>query len=374
MPPPDSGRVPAVLLLSDLLDLGGAETQLLQMAARLRGGRLEPRLGVLRDRRVRAVEGSGIETEDLTRFGMRFPGDPAALRRLAAFLRSDSIRLVYASHAWSQVFAALLGRRAVFVAAEHGFRVSAARPWLEPWRRAALRRAAAVVAVSEVQADWIARDLGVRRERIAVIPNAVDVDRHAFRSPRRSDGGASTTTRPVILSVARLVPEKDHATFLHAMTQLDAEAVLVGDGPLRRVLEAKTNALGLRERVRFAGEQSDPRPFYDRADLFCLSSTSESQGIAVLEAMASGVPVVATRVGGIPEVVEHDVSGLLVPRSDPTALADALRRLLDAPALAERLAEGARARVVERFSWTRRVERLEDLFLQLIAMRGGERA
>jgi glycosyltransferase involved in cell wall biosynthesis len=138
--------------------------------------------------------------------------------------------------------------------------------------------------------------------------------------------------------------------------------LLVGDGPLRGELEAIARRAGLAERVVFAGLQQDVRPYYAALDVFLLSSEFEGLPLALLEAMAGGLPVVATAVGGVPEAIESGTHGLLVPFGAPALLSQAVSRLLGDPELRARLGENARERVRRDFSVERMARELETIY------------
>jgi glycosyltransferase involved in cell wall biosynthesis len=155
-------------------------------------------------------------------------------------------------------------------------------------------------------------------------------------------------------SVARLDPVKDLATLLTAFAGLaqarpDARLVLVGDGPERERLEAATRESGLQDRVHFLGARDDVRSLLPGLDAYVNSSTYEGVSLTIVEAMATGLPVVATRVGGTPEVLEHNVNGRLVPAGGADALAAALEDLAGSEAERRRLGRAARETVERRF-------------------------
>jgi N-acetyl-alpha-D-glucosaminyl L-malate synthase BshA len=146
-----------------------------------------------------------------------------------------------------------------------------------------------------------------------------------------------------------------------------AVLMLVGDGPERTAVERQVRDLGLTGQVAFLGEQARMGPFFAQADLFLLPSAQESFGLAALEALASGVPVVATDVGGVSEVVRHGETGRLVPSSDPRAMAAAVVDLLaDAPRRTA-MGQAARADAMERFRPEPVVSRVESLYRELLA-------
>jgi type III pantothenate kinase len=182
--------------------------------------------------------------------------------------------------------------------------------------------------------------------KIRVIPNGVDVDHFAPGEP-----GAARTDPFRFAIVGRLEPRKGVDLAISALTRVpNATLDVVGDGESRAELEASARMLGVMDRVRFHGAVDDVRPLVADADAVVCSSRTEGLGIALLEAMAMGIPVVGFAVGGVPESVVHGVTGLLAPEGDVEALA---ARMRDATASRDRvrtMGEAARARVVERFS------------------------
>lgn len=224
--------------------------------------------------------------------------------------------------------------------------------------RRAVRRADRVVVTSEYCRDVARRAYGVPRERLAVVPEGIDAE--AWRPVPRPGGG----DRRTVLSVARQYPRKNTETLLRALARVRrrvpaVEARVVGGGPRLPALRELARSLGLDEVVTFLGELEDPadvRAEYGAADLFCLPSRQEGFGIVFLEAMASGLPVVAGDAAAVPEVVPDGEAGLLVPPEDEGALADALVRLLEDPELRERMGARGLERADE-FAWDRVAER-----------------
>ena len=217
--------------------------------------------------------------------------------------------------------------------------------------------------------------------RIEVVPNFVDPeqfhpgdgrsDMHRLFPWARWDGPKSPG---VLLHASNFRPIKRVADTVHALAEVlrsrEAVLVLVGDGPERRSVEGLVETLGLGERVAFLGERRHLGPLFAQADLFLLPSEQESFGLAALEALASGVPVVATDVGGIPEVVRQGETGRLVPPGDPRALAAAVLELLGDDSRRTRMGEVARTDATRRFRPEPVVTRLETLYRELIAQGG----
>lgn len=197
--------------------------------------------------------------------------------------------------------------------------------------------------------------LGVARSRIAVLHNPIYAD---WLKMTREEAGAWARERygirpeePVILAVGRLSHEKAHVDLVAALQHVpQARLLIVGEGPERGNIEAAIASLSLADRVILAGHHSDVGPFFARADVFCLPSLSEGSPYVLLESMSAGVPVVASRVGGIPEMVTHEKTALLTPPQDPLALSVALQRILGEPVLGQRLAAEARVAIHERHS------------------------
>jgi glycosyltransferase involved in cell wall biosynthesis len=177
-----------------------------------------------------------------------------------------------------------------------------------------------------------------------------------------------------VLIVGRLSKEKDHITLIRALSQLQPRIgphlLIVGEGPNRSSIEQEIARLGLTEHVTLTGHQPSAEPYYGIADLAVLSSLSEGSPNALLEAMAAGVPAVATAVGGIPEIVQDGESALLVQPSDLEGMSAAMVRLLiDEPGLALELAERSRTLVRERHTPEGRVRRLIGIYRSVAGSR-----
>jgi glycosyltransferase involved in cell wall biosynthesis len=223
------------------------------------------------------------------------------------------------------------------------------------------------IAVSRDIAQRLVERLHWPAHKIEVIHNAVQVER--FGHPANSDlrRALSGGDRPILLTVARLDSQKGHDVLLRALAQVPgAQLVLAGDGPERTALEAQASALGLSDRVLFVGHRTDVSELLAASDIFVLPSLYEGSSLAVLEAMAAMRPVVATAIGGTNELIVHRESGLLVPPTDPDALAVALRQALASPQLRNQLAKKARLRVEQHFSASTIAERISGLYEHLL--------
>jgi glycosyltransferase involved in cell wall biosynthesis len=207
-------------------------------------------------------------------------------------------------------------------------------------RDLALRRATRIVVPSRFLAD-VAAGWGIERAHIAVLPNPVDPpvldDRGELRRMHGLDG-------PTLAFTGRFAPQKALGVALDALSRVEGiSLVLAGDGPERPAVEAAARRMGLGSRVRFLGPQPRPTVFelLRAADAALLTSTWENFPFAVVEALAVGTPVLATNVGGVPEIIEEGHNGLLVPPDDPEAMAAAISRFFGDAELRERLGAGA---------------------------------
>jgi glycosyltransferase involved in cell wall biosynthesis len=310
----------------------------------------------------------GIRVHALVEAGRFDRAVMPALRSLAEERKPDLIQ----SHAVKSHFlvrTAGLDRAAPWVAFHHGYTwpdfKARAYNQLDRWSLRAARR---VLTVSQpFRRELIGR--GVAAERIEVVHNAIDPQwgqRREAPEALRAKLGIAPDAR-VLLIVGRLSLEKDHRTLLEAMRRLPGDApaahlVIVGEGPERPRIEETVRKLGLAGSVTLTGQVPSAEPYYGIADLCVLSSLSEGSPNALLEAMAAGVPVVATAVGGIPEMVSHGESALLIEPADCQAMTSAIARLLADGELARRLAERARQLIFERHTPQARTRRLVEIY------------
>ena len=225
-----------------------------------------------------------------------------------------------------------------------------------PFLRRVLRRASRIVVSSPNLAEHAA-ELRDFRDKCVVVPFGIDTAR-LQRTPavaRIADGIAERFPGPRILFVGRLVPYKGVDVLLRAMRDVNATALIVGDGPLRQALQEQASAAGISSRVNFLGQLGDEDVIahLHACDLFVLPSVTRAEtfGVVQLEAMACGKPVVSTNLPtGVPWVNRHEHSGLVVPPGDDRALASALNRLLNDAVLRQRMGDSARQRVADEFT------------------------
>jgi glycosyltransferase involved in cell wall biosynthesis len=309
---------------------------------------------------VATARAAGLNVEVIDE---RFRFDPRVIGTLKKTVERHGADLIETHHVKSHFLLRVSGlwKRRPWIAYHHGYTFTDAKMRLyNQLDRWSLRAAARVITVSQAAAQELIRG-GVRPERIHALHNSIDPNwardiRPAEIQAHKTQLGI-TKQEPVILAVGRLSREKAHVDLLHAFARLrqtspdlGARLVIVGDGPERRVLEQKAASLKVAERVTFVGHAHDVRPYYALASLMALPSLSEGSPIALLEAMVSGVPVVATKVGGVPEIVTHGESALLVSPRDPDALANAIEQLFHNALLAAKLAANARDVVLRNHS------------------------
>ncbi len=324
---------------------------------------------------VSAAREQGLNVEiipERRRFDLRVL---PALRGVAERQRPDlvvshSVKshfLVSRSHIW---------RNIPWVAFHHGYTTTDRKMrvynLLDRW---SLPVADRLVTVCEVFAKELARKTGVPLEKISVQHNSIrarprtsPTDAQALRLKLEIDRGDS-----VLLAVGRLSKEKAHVDLLAAFARLRETApelkyklVIVGDGPERATLEAAALSKGVASDVIFTGQQSDVDPYYAAADVFVLPSHSEGSPNVLLEAMAANLPIVATAVGGVPEMVKNNESALLVPERDPNAMAAAIKRVLSEQDLALRLTTNAAALVASRYTPGEYVRSLVEIYRDVI--------
>lgn len=333
-------RAARVLLFVDSFDHGGSQGQLVELADGLAGDPgFDVWIGCLRQRgpllRRLVVPTTRIREYRLTRFyDARGAGQIARLAWDLGRLRMD---LVHAFDFYANVMcaaAAGLNPRTRLIVSRRYDRLSDRRLHRlgEAW---SYRLADAVVINSAMVARDVAQRFGLAHEKIAIIANGVDLARFAHQPPPvRSDASRGRMRLGV---VARLAREKGLDVLLEATRLLverscDVEVVVVGEGELRPELEQAVARLGLEDRVEFVGAHADVHPWLATFDVAVLPSRGEGLPNALLEYLASGRPVVATRVGAVPEVLNDPGVGVVVPPDEPRSLADALEVLLrDAP-------------------------------------------
>ena len=293
--------------------------------------------------------------------------DLRLVRGLAEIMRRRRIDVVH-THAWGTVvegwLAAKLARVRYVIHGEHG--TMETRSTNIAVQRRLWTRVNRLLAVSGELANRMSRATGISRDRIHVIPNGVDLPPAFSRDDVRAALGIEPGTF-VVLAVGRLVPVKNYRLLLAAARSLVGASrrwrfLIAGDGPLREELESEIARLGLQEAVTLLGLRQDVSALMCAADAFVLTSSSEGMSNTILEAMASGRPVVATRVGGNPELVQEGITGMLVDPIIPTELCAALGTLANEPHRVRRMGQAGRQRVEREFSRARMISNYTEMY------------
>jgi len=367
---------PRLLILTVGFTVGGAEQLILTTAPRLQRDGFEVT--------VACLKGWGVLGDELEARGVRAVAlgakgwfDLRAFGRLLSMLRRDRVQIVRGHLFWANLTARLVGRIApvpVVVTTHHDTDV-----WMRWYHRLAERATAplsdAVTTCSEAVRRHAIETLGIRPGLVHTLPNAIEIPEVACdpltreRVRRELGAGAGDI---LVGTLGRLVePKKGLMVFLAAARSLLRDVprirfVLVGDGPQRAALEERATREGVSHCTVFAGIRRDVAEVMRALDLFVQPSLWEGFGLTALEAMAAGTPVVATRVGGVPEVIVDGETGLLVPPGDAEALAAACARVLSDRDLAARLGRSGRERVRQHFDIERLVGQIEALYRELL--------
>jgi glycosyltransferase involved in cell wall biosynthesis len=383
------GRL-GVVALVDRLVHGGAERLAADIATRLDPERFASTLCVSRwsdpghaaapeapERLRAAAEAAGVRFLGLTRRGR---WDLAEWRPLVRLLRSGEVQVLHGHMFGSNVWAVVLGRLTgipVVIAHEHSWAFTGDRPRQLVDRHVIGRGSDVVIACSREDRRRMIEVEGIAADRVLFLPNGI-VGRPptSGRDVRRELGIA--VDAPVVGSVGALRAEKRFDVLLRAAAQLvpswpGLRVMIAGAGAERSALEALAGDLGLGQRAMLLGARDDVPDVLAAIDVAVTCSDFEGSPLSVLEYMEAGLPVVATRVGGLPDLIEDGVHGLLVSRRDPAALAQALDALLGDPGRRRAMGEAGRRRRREQFDFELMVERLEDLYERLYAGRRGPR-
>ncbi len=351
-----------VLHLINTLSAGGAELHLLTLCRHLRDRGVDPVVACLRERVVgsrslrRDFEASGVRVADLGaagRYDSRFFG---RVMRLVAAEQPDILHTHLPRADMAGAFVKYRRPSIVWVSSVHAvYSVDWSARWSLPLMHRLWRRADRILCISHAVCDWLI-GAGLPPERAAVIHYGIDTERLSgaridLRQGWRLDG------RFVIGSIGRLEPRKGHQILIRAMPEIlrqvaDAQLLIAGHDPwgygaeLRR--QIRDSRVG--DRVSLVGFQSDIGAFLAALDVFAFATCSEGFGQVMVEAMAAGKPIVASRVAPLTEIAVHDESALLVEPGQPAAFADALARLAREPVRRQRLAQRAGERVRRYFS------------------------
>ena len=385
--PGADGEPVRVLRIFSRLNIGGPSVHVILLSAYLRDRGYETRLvvGTEAGREGNMFElarEKQVECEPLAGLGREIAplSDLRALLGLKRLIRAWKPTIVHTHTAKAGMLGRLAARLAGVPIVVHTFHGHVLRGYFSPAKTALFRRlethlagyADVLVAVSEEVKNDLVRFGVAPAGRIRVIPLGLELAHLAGPLPRgalRREAGFASDA-PLVGMVGRLVPIKDAPTFLRAARLVrdarpDVRFALVGDGDERPALEQLASELEVSGALHFSGWRSDLRPVYGDLDLVVNSSLNEGTPVALIEAMAAGRPVVATRVGGTPDLLGGGERGRLVPPADPETLARAILEALVEPATASRRSQAAREHVLARHSIERLVHDVESLYREM---------
>jgi glycosyltransferase involved in cell wall biosynthesis len=378
-----SARV-RLLAFTTLFAIGGTERHLMNLTDGLNHARFDLEFACLKRQGefLDDLQARGLRVREYPVTNLYGPRTLGQELRFGRALRRDRIDIVHTYNFYSNVFALPAARLAgtpVVIAS-----IRDTGPYLTPRQRLAQRVACRfahqILVNADAVKDWLVAD-GYSAANITVIRNGLDMARFPICEPNlalRQELGVPPAA-PLVAMLSRLDPQKGVEDFLDAAAQVaarveDAHFLIIGDNALtsrlgyRQELEARAARLGLANRVVFTGFRLDVPGLLSQVAVSVLPSLSEGLSNTLLESMAAGVPVVATRIGGNPEVVEDGATGWLVPPRDPEALAQAITSILQDRGRAASFGGRARERVAERFSLQRMVRETESFYERALAL------
>lgn len=371
---PVPNRPLRLLCMLDELDIGGTEQQILELTRRIDRRHFEPLVCCFRHgRKAREIESLGVP---VFRVEKRHKLDITILPRLVRLLRRERIDILqtflWTANAWGRAAGRLAGVP-VIVAGERNVDI-----WEQSYKRvigrALARMTDRIVGNSEAVRTYLLERGGLAPELVTTIHNGVNFER--FDTPidpmeRRRELGIPDDALLAGV-VARVEPAKDHETLLRALAHVrdrtgDVHLAVVGDGSLRPGLEKLAHELGIGERVHFTGFRTDAAEWIASFDFSVLSSRKEGLSNTVIESMAAGRPVIATAVGGNPEVIVEGETGFLLPVHAPEAFGEAIAQLVSDRERLRAMGAAGHKRVRELFSVEQMVEKTSELYLDLAA-------
>jgi glycosyltransferase involved in cell wall biosynthesis len=365
-----------VLHVIDSLDLGGAQVVLLNLIQHADRARFQHEAAALHGRGVfwRVLQATGVPVRSLS-FHHYFPSYVPALAGLIVARRYDVVHChLLAANVIAKPLAALCGVR-VRINHDHcNDKLTDPRPWALPADRWTNRFSTHVIAVSESTRAFVEQHEGVPRERTSTIHNGIDCRAFQPRPERRSEARARwglPAEAFVVGGIGRLTYQKNFALFLDVAAVVlrghpKAFFVVAGTGEDEAALREHAERLGIAERVRFLGYVGEMAALYPALDTLLLTSRYEGLPITILEAMAAGVPIVASKLDGIAEVLADDHDAALVPADDAAQFAARIGEFITKPELAQRFAGSALAKVRADYSAERMTRDVEAVYLRYL--------
>jgi len=357
-----------VLHLTEIYDTGGAENMLISLVENLDKSRYRSIVCLLRDGWLNTqLQKRGIETMVIPQpHSVDFPW----LQRVYRVLRDRCIDVMHAHEFAMNIYGSVLSlvTRIPIITTVHGKNY-----YGDKWRRRLAYRFAArrstMVAVSEDLKGFLMQRIGIHPNRIRVVYNGIDLQTYKVNDSNNAirDELGISPDQPIIGTVGNLFAVKGQSYLLRACKSIanhfpNFVLLVAGAGEELVMLEQQANILGISGNVKFLGFREDVPSLLQAMDVFVLPSLSEGLPLSILEAMAMQKPVVASNVGGIPEVVQDGMTGCLVPPSDPEALADKILQLLHHPQAAVTLGKQGRKRVEVTFGLNQMVYEYQSLY------------
>lgn len=362
-----------ILYLTHSMQVGGIEVIIYEFVCRLNNNGFLPSVCVFKGggSLEAKLKSQGVKVYCLEKkegIDLRLP------LRLRRILKKESIRILHTHNFSAWLYGAVAARRI------KGLRhVHTEHSNVDKKRRALAERVLSyftniVVCVSKDVRQSMIENQGILPERVTVIHNGVDIEKFRPDPEKRIFCRTKLSVKqntPLIGIVARLAPIKNHASLLKAFSKLsedmpDLELLVVGDGELKNKLVKQTNEMNLTRRVLFLGERQDIPELLNAIDVFVLPSLSEGHNMTLLEAMATGLPVVATSVGGNLEIVEDGVTGYLIPSKQPEILGQKIAMLLKNETLRSQMGKRGRTIVLKHFDMQKMTKAYQALYLSLI--------
>jgi len=364
-----------ILHVAKVAGISGSENHLLLLLPALRQRGHDVRFVMLHEGEPGAAEMAGrLRQADVPVDELRLPtpGDPRALARLVRIVRRvrPAILHTHLVHAdFLGLTAGTLARVPVRASTKHGFNAFRSSRVFAAADRTITGLADLHIAISGGLARYLAAEEGLPEERFEIVHYGIEP----------GPAPAPLPGAPRLAIVGRLIPIKGHEVLLEAVAAARASVPeltleVAGDGPLRASLEASVDRLDLRGSVAFLGRVAPAAPVFERAEIVVVPSFGEGFGMVALEAMERGRAVIASTVGGLPEIVEEGRTGLLVPPGDAAALGRAIVELAQDRARAALLGAAGRARALTEFSQERCTERIEALYREALVAAGGRRS
>ena len=372
-------RKPKVLLLIDEASVGGGQNHVLWLAEGLAGDGFQVAV---------ACEARGYLVDELQSAGInhfsveiRNTVSPKSFRALWKVVREFSPDIVHTHGGTAGLYGRIVGhlQKRLIVHTYHGIHYLHFEGFLKKYLyltfdRQLLRWTNATICVAESDRTLALEQRLAKRESNYLIPNGISVERMKVRLNRNLDRRKQKSEKVIIGTIGRLHEQKGHKYFVEAAAELvkqlpNIEIRIIGDGDCRTQLQAQVVDLGLQDVIYFMGTRRDIAAQLSQMDVFVLPSLWEGMPFVLLEAMAAGVPIVATNVDGVSEILKHEFEGVLVPPRDPHALAEAIVKVFRNKKRTREIVVNAKKKIAAEFSIEKMVQSTESVYRSLVTTR-----